>query len=258
MMKTVSTYLRSFARSHTYDVRRNAYLWFGFLWGLPVPVFAIAFDLTLSGMGGKSPFDAVAQHPIHLFFLAHPALFATIFGAMGTIRHDLEQENRRLVASLTDQAMTDSLTGLYNRRYVMEELKNMLLRAKRSGQPVSVVLFDIDRFKAINDLQGHEAGDRALQRVAAALRSVLRQGDTLARYGGDEFLLVVQGDLPCAMGLVGRASDAVRQTSGLSISAGVARYPENGTAPEDLIRAADLLMSEAKKKHHEERVPVCR
>src|SRR5438552_4753424 len=131
-MRIVKTYLKAFGRPFTYDFRHNVYLWFGFLWGLPVPVFSILLDLSLSGGGARSPFHAIAEHPIHLFFLAHPALFALIFGAMGTVRHELEIENRRLIDELTDLATTDALTGLHNRRTVMEELRKAIHRSARS------------------------------------------------------------------------------------------------------------------------------
>ena len=73
-MKIVKTYLKAFGRPFTYDPRHNVYLWFGFLWGLPVPLFSILLDLSLGGVEGRSPLRAIADHPIHLFFLAHPVL----------------------------------------------------------------------------------------------------------------------------------------------------------------------------------------
>lgn len=251
VVSNLASYLRAFGSRHTYSLRRNGYLWFGILWGLPIPVVSIALDLSLAGVGGRSPVDALQEHPIHFLFLAHPALFGLAFGAMGTVRHHLELENERLIGTLRSLAITDSLTGLYNRRYVLEALKNAIHRSDRSGEPVCAVLFDLDGFKLINDRQGHLAGDRALRDVARALGSVLRQGDTLGRYGGDEFLLVVHGDLDSADGLMERAREAVLRDAGISVSAGTARYPADGSRPEAVVEAADTRLADVKRKRHE-------
>ncbi|HXX95278.1 MAG TPA: GGDEF domain-containing protein [Planctomycetota bacterium] len=250
-MRIVKTYLAAFGRPFTYDVRQNVYLWFGLLWGLPVPIFSIILDLSLGGLSRANPLTAIHEHPIHLFFLAHPALFAVVFGAMGTVRHDLEAENRRLIDELTGLATTDALTGLHNRRYVTEELQKAIHRSERSNQPFSIVLFDLDKFKQINDERGHGAGDIVLRGAAGALASITRQGDVLGRYGGDEFLLVAYGDLPSAMNLAERANEAVKQRTGLSVSAGVARFPEDGVTPQALIDAADTLLASTKRKRYE-------
>ncbi len=250
-VKIIRTYLGAFRRAFTYDARRNVYLWFGFLWGLPIPLFSILLDLSLAGVGGRGPLDAIGQHPIHLFFLAHPVLFALVFGAMGTVRHELEAENSRLIGELTGLATTDPLTGLHNRRYVTDELQKAIHRSERSGEGFAVVLFDLDKFKQVNDERGHAAGDVVLRAAAHALQGVTRQGDVLGRYGGDEFLLLAYGDPTSAMALAQRADEAVRQRTGLSVSAGVARFPEDGVGPESLVAAADILLVSTKRRRHE-------
>jgi diguanylate cyclase (GGDEF)-like protein len=250
-MKTVRTYLNAYRRANTYDPRRNVYLWFGALWGLPVPVFSIWLDLALAPAPGRGVLETVLQHPVHFVFLAHPLLFALVFGAMGTVRHELEAENARLIVTLTDQATHDPLTGLHNRRFITDELQRAVHRAERSGHPFSVILFDLDKFKQVNDERGHGAGDIVLRGAAGALQSVTRQGDALGRYGGDEFLLVAYGDLPEAMSLVSRACEAVRQRTGLTISAGIARFPDDGVGPAALIEAADTLLASTKRKSRE-------
>ena len=249
-MKIVRTYLRAFGRGFTYDVRQNVYLWFGFLWGLPVPIFSILLDLSLGAVGGRTPVHAIGEHPIHVFFLMHPALFALVFGAMGTVRHELEAENRRLIDELTNLATTDPLTGIHNRRTVMGELQKAIHRSERSKQPFSVVLFDLDKFKKVNDERGHGAGDLVLRDAAGALAGVIRQGDVLGRYGGDEFLLVAYGDLPETWQLATRAGNAVWERTRLTISAGVARFPEDGATSEALIAAADAVLRDSKRKSH--------
>src|SRR6185295_14149274 len=115
---------------------------------------------------------------------------------------------------LTGLATTDTLTGLHNRRYVLDELTKALQRARRSEQRFAVVLFDLDGFKQINDTLGHAAGDAVLRKAATALLGITREGDVLGRYGGDEFLLITYGDLPSAQSLPARADEAVIKNAG--------------------------------------------
>ncbi|HEX7901846.1 MAG TPA: GGDEF domain-containing protein [Planctomycetota bacterium] len=245
-MGLVKAYLAAFGRVYSYDPRNNPYLWFGLAWGLPVPFFSIVFDLAL-GAEGRRLQDVFADHPIQFFFLLHPLLFAAVFGAMGSLRHDLERENRRLIGELQRLATTDPLTDLANRRRVMEELDVSLARASRGGEPLAVVMFDLDGFKKINDEQGHPAGDLILKKTAAALRRVVRQGDVLGRYGGDEFLLVAHGALALEDALVERAAAMTRRETGLSVSAGVARFPEDGRTASALIETADARLYDVKR-----------
>lgn len=249
-MELIKTYLRAFGQSYTYNPGRNLYLWFGVLWGLPIPFFSLYLDWGLGGSTGRSLAGVLANHPIHLFFLVHPLLFGIVFGGMGTVRRNLEEDNEKLIETLTELATTDPLTGLYNRRFVLEELKNMLLRSHRTGAPAGVVLFDLDNFKEVNDRQGHFAGDRVLRDVGASLKSVLREGEVLGRYGGDEFLLVLQGDATAARRLADRALNAIWDGVRQRATAGVASRPEDGDTPEALIAAADRDLGEAKARVH--------
>jgi diguanylate cyclase (GGDEF)-like protein len=252
LIRTIETYVRAFGRGFTYNLRENHYLWFGFIWGIPIPVVTLALDLSL-GPSGRTVWHAVAEHPAQLFFLAHPILFGLIFGAMGAVRHKLEEENARLISSLTDLATTDLLTGLHNRRYVLAELQKAIQRARRSGQPFSVVLFDLDGFKQVNDTHGHSAGDLVLKKAATALQSICREGDVLGRYGGDEFLLVAFGAAPDEATLPHRADQAVNREAGLGTSAGISHYPEDGGDEEALIACADQRLAELKRKRYAER-----
>jgi diguanylate cyclase (GGDEF)-like protein len=249
LSRTIQGYVRAFGRQYTYDVRRNSYLWFGFLWGIPVPIVSLSLDCSL-GSPGRGPIGAVLEHPVHLFFLVHPFLFALIFGAMGTVRHKLEEENSRLIGSLTDLATTDLLTGLHNRRYVLGELAKALLRSRRTRQPFSLVLFDLDGFKQVNDTQGHLAGDQVLKHAATALRSICREGDVLGRYGGDEFLLISFGEPPLEETISTRADLAMLRTAGVGTSAGIANYPVDGETEEALINCADRHLAGTKAKRY--------
>jgi len=252
-MKTFAASLRAFRKPYAYDVRRNSYLWLGAFWGLLIPTFVYIFDLGLLEPGSKGPWEAFRAHPAHLIFLIHPLLMGILFGAMGSVRHDLEADNERLIKNLQELAMTDSLTGLYNRRYIKEALKNMLESAQRTRKTVFAILIDLDGFKAINDNEGHVQGDRVLCEAAHGLTSSLRQSDILGRHGGDEFILIGLAERASARILVERAAHAVRARTGLGLSAGIGCWPEDAATADDLIAAADRSLGASKKRSHESR-----
>lgn len=176
------------------------------------------------------------------FFLAE-ACKTLSYGVMllGAV---LEQE--RLFEQAQAQAISDSLTGLANYRRLLSVLHAELDRARRAGKPFSVVLLDMDGLKAVNDAFGHLTGSRALCRLASVLRMNSRAIDTAARYGGDEFTLV----LPEAGGeIAARVVERIRerlQRDGelprLSVSAGIAVFPDDGGTPEELLSAADAAL----------------
>ncbi|MEK7468594.1 MAG: GGDEF domain-containing protein [Planctomycetota bacterium] len=255
-MRVVSSFFRALTKSHTYNLLGNPEACFGLLWGLPIPIFSFALDGVLVGWENRSFSSIISQHPWQLVFLLHPPLFAIVFGAMGTIRRDLESHNRELIARLELEATTDPLTGVHNRRFVLEELDKAAARAQRSAEPVAVVMFDMDNFKAVNDTQGHLAGDKLLKDVAAALNDSLRRGDTLGRYGGDEFLLVAPGTREGAIAVAERARQCVRERTSHTISAGVSLSGEDGKSPAELIAAADKVLAAQKKDRKTQRLSI--
>lgn len=154
-------------------------------------------------------------------------------------------ERADLIGRLEDLARTDELTGLANRRALDEALVRSLAVAERSGRPVSIVLLDLDRFKVFNDSFGHPAGDRLLRETARAWQAVLRPSDTLARFGGEEFLAVIPDtDAEAASVLAERLRVLVPERQ--SASAGVATW--NGhEAMADLVARADAALYRAKR-----------
>jgi len=153
-------------------------------------------------------------------------------------------------------SQTDDLTGMYNRRYLQQRLEEEFARARRYGQTLACILLDIDHFKMINDTHGHAAGDEALRQVAATIRSHVRKSDLAVRYGGEEFLLVLfENDRAGAVRVAERIrADVERrgviwkdETLRLTISSGVALYPDEGiTGPDELIARADHALYSAK------------
>ena len=166
--------------------------------------------------------------------------------------------NFRLRQKLQEQSIRDPLTGLYNRRYLEETLERELLRARRAGHPVSVIMLDIDHFKKFNDTYGHEAGDFILQAVARTIEKSVRAEDIVCRYGGEEFTVILPGlELKKAVSRAELILDSVRHLEinyggsllkNLTISAGVAAFPEHGEKWPELLRAADAALLQAKSQ----------
>ncbi|MET0932234.1 MAG: diguanylate cyclase [Mycetocola sp.] len=171
----------------------------------------------------------------------------------------------RLQDTLTQLALHDQLTGLSNRKLLEERLDQALATARRNARPISVIFLDLDGFKAINDTSGHSAGDAVLQRVAEKLSASVRHGDTIGRYGGDEFVVLCDdADADAATRVAERIQVAIREPLPearglpLSVSVGIAVIgPDTGAhVPSDaILRAADVAMY-ASKNAGKDRVTV--
>ena len=164
-------------------------------------------------------------------------------------------ENARAAEELRRRAVTDGLTGLYNHRHFQEALAVEVERAARYGLTFTLLMMDLDHFKAVNDRFGHPHGDQALQQVAAVLRQNARTSDFVARYGGEEFVMILPGTTVKQAGaLAERIAQGVRdikidvpEPPPLSISIGMADYPVCGRDRESLIAAADAALLFAKR-----------
>jgi len=148
-------------------------------------------------------------------------------------------------------SLTDSLTGLYNRRHLMGTLASEVQRSRRLRRAFSVLLADVDRFKQYNDTHGHLAGDAALVKIAEVFRRTTRQVDCVARYGGEEFVvMLLEANMATAVLVAERIRARVAGEDlgegNLTLSIGVAEYPDGGDTPEELIATADAAMYKAK------------
>lgn len=179
------------------------------------------------------------------------ALFSSIGNHLSLIAEKimLFQETQRL-------SVTDGLTGLYNSRYFYQRLDDELARTKRYNEHFSVVLFDIDNFKVFNDKYGHQAGDDVLVEIAATMRIISRGTDILARYGGEEFIMILpHTGKDDSFTLATRLMHAIEEHKfpgpaqiQVTISGGVATYPDDSDNVKALLYAADMAMYEAKEK----------
>jgi diguanylate cyclase (GGDEF)-like protein len=164
--------------------------------------------------------------------------------------------NLRLREALRNQSIIDSLTGLFNRRYLEQTLERECRRAVRSGRPLALAMLDVDHFKKFNDAWGHEGGDAVLKELGALIRSNIRGEDMACRHGGEEFVLVLaDAPLESARGRAEQLRELVTELTvrhrgqpvgPITVSLGVAGLPEHGITPDTLLAAADKALYDAK------------
>jgi len=182
-------------------------------------------------------------------------------GKITRISDGFQSQLKELNEALQVVSRTDPLTGLPNRRAMMEELHGEMARSGREGGTLAVLMVDVDHFKLVNDTHGHEVGDRVLQILAQALKEALRAYDVCARWGGEEFLVLLPGtDRAGALEVGEKLRKAVaahsvpageaRVTVGLSVGVAVLEPQES---MDSLLRRADAAMYEA-KRHGRDRV----
>jgi diguanylate cyclase (GGDEF)-like protein len=165
--------------------------------------------------------------------------------------------NIQLRENLKKQATRDSLTGLFNRRYMEETIKREISRANRYGTPLGIIMLDLDHFKRFNNTFGHEAGDLVLQELGKYLKDNIRKEDIACRYGGEEFTLILPG---ASLEVTKKRAEMLQQDiqnlhvnynskilNNITLSQGVAIYPEHGQTGEAVLQAADYALYRAKR-----------
>ena len=217
--------------------------------GAAVGEVPIELDLGESTDGGEI---RLVMHPPEGGFSPESSALAEWLASQASIA----LENARLHQVAREQAVTDELTGLVNRRRLVEALASEISRASRIRVPLSLLFADLDDFKRINDCCGHPAGDEALRTFAQLLRDELRGIDTAARMGGEEFAVILPGtELEGAVAVAERIRAALAERAllrdelggrGLTTSIGVVQY-ETGT-PDDLLGRADAALYRAKEQ----------
>ncbi|MGH7265012.1 MAG: sensor domain-containing diguanylate cyclase, partial [Candidatus Rokuibacteriota bacterium] len=165
----------------------------------------------------------------------------------------LSERNREL----RELSVTDGLTGLYNHKHLLETLATEVARCRRLKHPFSILMIDLDHFKEYNDTYGHLAGDAVLSRISALFKASIRNIDYAARYGGEEFCLLlpevgIDGAMRAAerlrLRVAGEKFGPEDQPASVTISIGVAEFPEHGEGPEMLIASADAALYDAKRR----------
>lgn len=198
---------------------------------------------------------AIAEDVIAMSAIGFASLYLVVIALLWVLASRLEMlvASRSRAAVLEAQATTDVLTGIANRRSLDDALDREIARSRRSERPLSLVVLDLDRFKQVNDVHGHEVGDRVLIAVVQQLRSIVREADLLGRWGGEEFLLLTP-DTPHdqAIALAERCRAALRGSSiepvgRVTASFGVATLADDDDA-RSVMRRADLALYAAKRE----------
>ena len=193
---------------------------------------------------------------IGLRLIGRRAAIAPVFEAIPDLFEALTYRER--FHRLREQSIKDPVTGVYNRAFFDEELERVLRRCGERGLTATLVLIDLDRFKELNDTQGHQAGDRALRAFAQSLQATIRQNDTICRWGGDEFAVILSGGGREAVSpLMDRARGALAETwpqagvlgsvADFSFSVGVAAFPAEAQNASSLVSVADRRLYTGKK-----------
>jgi diguanylate cyclase (GGDEF)-like protein len=230
-----------------------------------IPCYHIANDF--SGCVNCMPLRA-RDEVLGILSVCHPAPYFGMSGEDYESKRRLIQRvgeqialslsNLYLHLSLKYQAIRDPLTDLYNRRYMEESLRHEITRAKRRSQQVGVIFMDIDHFKSFNDIYGHQIGDLVLKKIGQVLLNRLRSEDIVCRYGGEEFVIIIPESDKADLLLIAEdlrkdieeiEIDEIRDHQpGITVSIGVASFPEDGENKDTLIRAADTALYEAKNR----------
>jgi diguanylate cyclase (GGDEF)-like protein/putative nucleotidyltransferase with HDIG domain len=239
------------------------------LWHLPIVAaqekknrlntFKFSHDFSIRLVDVLSPTITLIFAPLYMYnaqfwyktptvywMLISSSVAITFFTIFRTALLIVENKN------LSQLALRDALTGLFNHRYFQEQLDRELNKAQRQNKPLSIVIMDIDDFAVLNNSYGHQLGDAVLMRFAKILNSMTRSYDTVARLGGDEFgIILPETDSYHAYLLVERIKEAIRESlidfhSPVTFSAGIAAYPELGVKKEELLSKADNALYWAK------------
>ncbi|MBU3069330.1 GGDEF domain-containing protein [Aestuariicella sp. G3-2] len=235
-----------------------------FVWSLLIPMVAHLLLGRRKGLAVSVVFIAVAV--VIYFFkfrnnmvlmqpvaVANVAILTLVILALS---HVYEITREQTEARLLNLAHSDPLTGLANRARLRDVFAHEKVRSQRSGTPLSLVVFDLDHFKRVNDSFGHESGDLALKHFSQLLKQSLRKTDLAVRLGGEEFCMLLMDTSPAQAMMVAEkirlkleqsSLEVAGGTVKLTLSAGVAGYGEDGDALEDVLRAADLRLYTAKK-----------
>ena len=236
------------AERHDHQIRvspRIVYPLAGLALAAAAPVGALVLRMLFIPSVRENP---GADLEAHLFFYAYSLIgTALVFGVTGFFVGDRTHRLRREEAFYHHLAEVDALTGLLNQRAFREHFARMRERSAQFNLPIAVLMIDVDRLKLINDQHGHAAGSAALRSVADAIREGMRSTDVAARYGGDEFAVLMEGaDIGAAKRVADAILQRVRERKGavpVTVTIGVAAGDSA-----DLFAAADSALYEGKRK----------
>jgi diguanylate cyclase (GGDEF)-like protein len=235
-------------------------------WLGPVPFRPALAALAVSAAAAIGPAGAVA---VSLGVLAVPVPWSVRAALVvaAAVNGGLHAHRRRQSRELAARSFTDRLTGLRNYDFFAEALRSELARVRRYGGCVTLVMLDLDRFKSFNDQHGHAAGNRLLNGVGQAITREKRDADIAARFGGEEFAVLVPGRAADGMIVAERMRRAISDLTPaptsqrdfphpISASAGIASFPVDARTPQELFELADRALYEAKRRGRDQVVVI--
>ncbi|MBI4243069.1 MAG: GGDEF domain-containing protein [Planctomycetes bacterium] len=254
-------FINAFKDPYTYSYKNNSYLILGFLTGIPVPVCLLLIDVYARelSISFNSITSAYLNRPAHFFFLLSPFIFALIFGALGTVRRLKDDKIWQLSREINLLSVVDATTGIFNRRYFEKRIGSELVRSSRYSRYLSLLIFDIDNFREINEKYGHLQGDAVLVEAANLIKTNTRYVDVLCRYGMDEFA-IISPETPGANAKVTaekirliieeyifqNISDKTSQIKS-TVSVGISDFSDSSIDKKTLIDNADKALAQAKQ-----------
>lgn len=241
---------------HSYNPLKNGFILLGTVLALPGPLALLLFHPTHTATAGPAVHPSVgsllASHPEYWFLLLQPLVAGWLFGIAGTLYKGQLNKLAERLDVLHSKAIIDPLTGISNRRYFLEAFSEEMARSRRNRTPLSLIFIDLDHFKSINDSLGHQAGDEILRVAAEHLDRNCRPYDNLARWGGEEFIILLpETDEEMALVFAERirrsflAGLATSISIRVTASIGVAQY-KPGDSVEQLVDKADKALYHAK------------
>lgn len=228
----------------------------GFIWGIPIPIFStlIFLDATAQELNITQYLQLLKTHPYHILFLLHPPLFSIVFYIFSKPNIHHKKYHQKHIQKLKELAFKDQLTKLHNREYFYQHARIEAKRAERENEAIYILMFDIDKFKHVNDTYGHSMGDQVLKKIALDLKELSRPYDIIARWGGEEFIaLLPHSSAYIAKLFAERVRETVQETNfkhkqaifHCTISCGISEYRTEDSL-NDQIEKADLALYEAK------------
>lgn len=247
--KLIREFCQATSRSFSYNLKRNLYIWFGILWGLPIPLVTILIQIHfLEKAGSQEVILDVLRSPAQWFFLAHPLMFGLIFGVLGTIRNEKDGQLNEAIKKLKELSSHDPLTELKNRRFFVHNFHDECARSLRREESLFLLFLDIDNFKMVNDTYGHHIGDLVLKELGNYLKRECRPYDIPVRWGGEEFLILLRAtDETAAFQYTERIRLGIESGKSLAISfpitvsIGLAQHEDNDTLDQFCERADQAL-----------------
>lgn len=204
----------------------------------------------------------IFNHLLNINNLPMAGYFVVIGGVFGAVRAFYTYKQAKLFEEIKRLSITDELTSLFNRRYLMNELENEIERARRYSKAFSLLMIDVDNFKQYNDAFGHQEGDHLLKTIAILLKNNIRKVDFAARYGGDEFSIVMpEAENIQAHELIERLCDQInahvlnkksmKKGVRITLSIGTATYPSEVQDIPQLFKLADSRLYKMKRERHD-------